>query len=101
MSDEVFTDMLEDDEIKMGDIPGGSWEEQCLASRELKDMFKREAASLRCENKRLWEALSMVRHNAIAIQNVRWGHDGDCGVTRLANCIEEDCDRAMISPHNT
>ena len=50
--------------------------------------------------KELWFALAKVRHNAIAIQNVRWGHDGDCGVTRLANCIEEDCDRAMISPHN-
>ena len=55
--------------------------------------------SLRRESKRLWMILYQVRHNAIAIQNVRWGNDGDCGVTRLANCIEEDCDRAMM-PQN-
>ena len=66
---------------------------------EALDAICAHAEKLERESKRLWMILSQVRHNAIAIQNVRWVNDGDCGVTRLANCIEEDCDRAMM-PRN-
>ena len=54
----------------------------------------------KAECKRQWMHLSQARHNARAIQNIRWGLDGDCGADRLANLIEEDCHRGMISPEN-
>lgn len=84
-------------ETSNSDIPGGSWKEQCLAARELKNLFLAEAANLRSEIKRLTEVISMVRHNAIVIQNIRWGSDGDCGAIRFAECIESDCDMAINS----
>ena len=63
--------------------------------RERDEALEREA-KWKAECKRQWMHLSQARHNAIAIQNIRWGFDGDCGATRLANLIEEDCDRGMM-----
>ena len=51
----------------------------------------------KAECKRQWVYLSHARHNACEIQNIQWGHDGDCGADRLANLIEEDCHRGMMS----
>jgi len=62
--------------------------------------MEREMHKWKDECKRQWLHLSQARHNAQAIQNIRWGNDGDCGADRLANLIEEDCHRGMISSEN-
>lgn len=62
--------------------------------------MKRERDKWKAECKRQWKHLSQAGHNARAIQNIRWGYEGDCGAARLANLIEEDCDRGMMSPEN-
>jgi hypothetical protein len=46
------------------EIDGGSWEEQCMAARELKDIFKAEAASLRCERDELMEIARTINEYA-------------------------------------
>ena len=63
--------------------------------------LERDRDKWKAECKRQWMHLSQARHNARAIQNIRWGYEGDCGAARLANLIEEDCDRAMMSPENS
>ena len=65
-----------------------------LAAMEL------EMEKWKAECKRQWLHLSQARHNARAIQNIRWRYDGNCGAVRMANLIEEDCHRGMISPEN-
>lgn len=62
--------------------------------------MEREMHKWKAECKRQWNYLSQARHNARAIQNIRWGHEGDCGAARLANLIEEDCHRGMLSSDN-
>ncbi len=78
-----------------------------LCTREsVEDMIARhnemmdERDKWKSECKRQWLHLSQAGHNARAIQNIRWGYEGDCGAARLANLIEEDCDRGMMSPEN-
>jgi len=62
--------------------------------------MEREMHKWKAECNRQWMHLSQARHNARAIQNIRWGHEGDCGADRLANLIEEDCHRGMIYSEN-
>jgi len=63
--------------------------------------LEREMHKWKAECKRQWKHLSQAHHNARAIQNIRWGYEGDCGADRLANLIEEDCHRGMISSENS
>lgn len=43
----------------------------------------------------LAEALKACRCNAIVIQELRYGFDGDCGAIRHAGLIEDDCELAL------
>lgn len=74
-------------ELKAGfDSDGNTAAEACCARIKLQ---------LSAERDKLAEALRKCQANAVAIQKLRWGWDGDCGANRLAEFIEEDCHLAL------
>jgi len=67
----------------------------CAHCADLENVDQAAARILAAAYKELWFALGQVRHNAIAIQNIRWGYDGDCGAVRIAERIEYECDQFL------
>jgi hypothetical protein len=59
-------------------------------------LMREATAALNGVGTRFKTTLEACRANAIAIQKLAWGHDGDCGADRLAATIEEDCDKALF-----
>ena len=53
------------------DIAGGSWEEQCLAARELKNLFLEESARLRDEKSELIKIAWVIHEHASG--PIPWG----------------------------
>ena len=91
---------------KTPDIAGGSWEEQCMAARELKDIFKAEAESMRRERDELISIAQTINEYASG-----WKPWGGCrcdhGEDGRAQLRGEKCGRCKaldrlreISQHN-
>lgn len=59
--------------------------------------IRREWLAVTDQRDRLAEAILKIKDNAIAIQKIRFGYDGDGGSTKLAEFIEEDCDLALAA----
>ena len=60
-----------------------------------KNELREESERWKAECKRMWALVSQARWNAQALQDPRLPQSA---VARLANLIEEDCDRAMAQP---
>jgi len=77
------------------------WHESCLEAATVDKILdshadlERETVLLRRQRDRLAEAARKIKANSSAIQKIRYGYDGDFGAIRLAEFIEEDCDRAL------
>ena len=59
--------------------------------------LERERDTERALADRLADALKACRCNAIVIQELRYGFDGDCGAIRHAGLIEDDCELVITA----
>ena len=92
---------------KVPEIAGGSWEEQCMAARELKEIFKAEAESMRRERDELISIAETINEYASGWKP--WGgcrcDHGEAGRAQLRGEKFGRCkalDRLReISQHNT
>lgn len=73
------------------------WDDKECNILEHARRIEHERDSERALADRLAEALKACRCNAIVIQELRYGFDGDCGAIRHAGLIEDDCELAIAA----